>query len=152
MSIDSAEEKSRGYFDADWCCAEAVLLAMSEEFGAKSKLLPRIATGFCGGLSRTDGTCGALTGAILAFGLLFGRDDPKDDRDLITQMAQRLARSFGSRWGSTQCTHVCGHDLSTEAGRAAANNDPRKHERCRDVVGATTRAAAELAEIGLSRR
>lgn len=145
------EETGRALFDQGWCCAEAVILALCEEQGINSKLVPRIATGLCGGMARTDGACGALTGAILAFGLLFGRDEPADDRDLLNQMVQRLVRSFSLRWQSTQCTQVCGYNLSTEEGRRAAGEDAQHHAHCRDVVGATIRAASELAAIGLSR-
>ena len=51
---------------------------MSESKGIKSKLIPKIATGFCGGVSHTDGICGAISGGILAINMMCGRSNTKD--------------------------------------------------------------------------
>jgi dihydrofolate reductase len=37
-----------------------VLLAIAESQGIQPDLIPRIATGFCSGISRTGGMCGAV--------------------------------------------------------------------------------------------
>ena len=58
-------EKSAGdYFESGLFCAESVLLAISESMGQKSDLIPKIATGLCGGVSRTCGICGAVSGGV----------------------------------------------------------------------------------------
>ena len=36
--------------------------------------VPRIATGFGGGMGRCGEVCGAVTGAIMAIGMVLGRD------------------------------------------------------------------------------
>ena len=46
-------------------CAESVVLSIARSQGIESDLLPKLATGFCSGMARTCGTCGALSGAIL---------------------------------------------------------------------------------------
>jgi len=57
----SAEEA----FASGLYCAESVVLALAKAQGVESDLLPKVATAFCSGMSRTCGTCGALTGAIM---------------------------------------------------------------------------------------
>ncbi|GBD95663.1 MAG TPA: C_GCAxxG_C_C family protein [Nitrospirae bacterium] len=72
----------RELFDSGYYCAENVLLAIAESQGIQSDLIPKIATGFCSGISRTCGMCGALSGAIMSLNLLYGRSSPEEN-DII---------------------------------------------------------------------
>jgi C_GCAxxG_C_C family probable redox protein len=86
----SAEES----FASSLYCAESVVLALAEAQGIESDLLPRIATGFCGGMARTCGTCGALTGAMMGVSLALGRSDAKASVQPSYQATQQLVREF----------------------------------------------------------
>jgi len=59
---ERVSQKSRELFDSGFYCAESVLLAIAGHKGIQSDLIPGIATGFCSGMSRTCGMCGAVTG------------------------------------------------------------------------------------------
>jgi C_GCAxxG_C_C family probable redox protein len=64
--IDSA----LSYFKAGYNCAESVLLAIAKDaLKIDSDLVPRIAPGFGGGISRCGYVCGAVSGAVMGFGL-----------------------------------------------------------------------------------
>ena len=52
---DRVSQRSRELFDSGYYCAESVLLAIAENQGIQSDLIPKIATGFCSGISRTCG-------------------------------------------------------------------------------------------------
>jgi len=54
-------------------CSEAVLIAMAEYMGINSDLIPKIATGFGGGIAGTGSVCGALIGGVMAIGIKYGR-------------------------------------------------------------------------------
>jgi hypothetical protein len=43
---------------------------MAESNGDTSDVIPKIATGFCAGMSRTNRTCGAVTGAVMAMTII----------------------------------------------------------------------------------
>jgi hypothetical protein len=43
---------------------------VAESKNIQSDFIPKIATGLCAGISRTCGTCGAVTGAIMAINLI----------------------------------------------------------------------------------
>jgi C_GCAxxG_C_C family probable redox protein len=103
-------------FKSGYFCAESVLMAVAEHRGIESAVIPRIATGFCGGMSRTSGLCGALTGGVMALSLLFGRDRPDDSRDTNYALVVRYKRAFEERFGSTMCSDLLGCDLATEEG------------------------------------
>src|SRR5262245_61267719 len=71
-------------------CAEAVVKALATAQGIDSELVPRIATAFCGGLSRTCGPCGALTGAVMGLGLSLGRDNAQQSADAVHTATRTL--------------------------------------------------------------
>ena len=72
-----AEELVRGYFKQGLNCAECVLRAFMDiyEVNVPDEVIC-MATGFGGGMGHTKNTCGAITGAVLALGLVKGRRDP----------------------------------------------------------------------------
>lgn len=56
-------------------CAQAVLAAFSEDFGLSQEQAFALGSGFGGGM-RTGSVCGAITGGVMALGLL-GKGDPQ---------------------------------------------------------------------------
>lgn len=124
-------------------CAESVLLAVAEGLGVASPLIPRVATGFCSGLSRTDGACGAFSGGVMALGLALGRADAADDLDETYAPVQEYRDFFLSNFGGLGCTTVCGFNLGTDEGRKNFGPCGGK-ARCLDVV---ERSAAQVARL-----
>ncbi len=78
-----------------------------------------IATGFCSGLARSGGPCGAMTGALLALGLVLGRDNPEHSVEQTYDAVRAMMAKFEAHLGSTNCTELLGVDLSTPEGRQA---------------------------------
>ena len=106
----SAEES----FAAGFYCAESVVLAIAKAEGVNSELLPRIATGFGGGMARTCGDCGALTGAILAVGLALGRSAATESVEPTFAATRRLIEDFEREFGARDCQALLGGcDLAT---------------------------------------
>jgi C_GCAxxG_C_C family probable redox protein len=119
-------------FDAGWSCAEAVTVAATERLGTTNDLVPRIATGFGGGLSRTKSLCGALAGGVLAIGVANGRDRVGDDRTVLVGKVQTLVNGFVSKFGSDNCFALTGLDFNTPTGMAVYKE--RVHAQCRTYV------------------
>ncbi len=59
-------------FTSGMNCAQAVLLAFCDETGLDSETLLKLALPFGGGMGRMRLTCGAVTGMIMAYGLICG--------------------------------------------------------------------------------
>ena len=91
-------------------------LAVSQALGEESDVLPRIASGFGGGIGGSGATCGALVGAIMAVGLRHGRTSPEDDRSRATASSQRIFDAFAEEMGATACRDLTGLDLRTPEG------------------------------------
>ncbi|MBU1612630.1 MAG: C-GCAxxG-C-C family protein, partial [Proteobacteria bacterium] len=117
----------------------------------QSDIIPRIASGFCSGISRTDGPCGALTGAVMGLGLAFGRDEPADSDESKMKIGHCYAKTaqffkrFEARFGTTTCTGLTGCNFSIPEDLARFREEKRI-ERCYDFVEEAARIAAELME------
>lgn len=121
-------------------CAESVLLALAEAQGIQSDLIPKIATGFCSGMARTCGTCGALSGAILGIGLALGRSRADESVDPAYRAVRRLVAEFEEEFGARDCHLLLGCDLGTPEGQTVFREKGLR-ERCAEYSG----RAAEMA-------
>jgi C_GCAxxG_C_C family probable redox protein len=118
-------------------------MAMAESQGIQSDLIPRIATGFCSGISRTGGMCGALSGAIMGINLATGRNLPGESRELNYSLVRRMIDQFEEQHGPSDCPQLLGCDLATEAGQKHFKEN-NLIERCGQYVDTATRMALSL--------
>ncbi|MDI6871725.1 MAG: C-GCAxxG-C-C family protein [Bacillota bacterium] len=131
-------------FDRGYCCAEAVLMAGAKGLGLTSKLIPKVASGFCGGVSRTRSVCGAVSGAVIVLGLKYGRTSLEDDRSALISKVQALMAEFRKEFGSENCFDLTGLDFNTPEGREKYRQEV--HTQCRRYVEFCLRRALELSE------
>ncbi len=115
-NIKEAALKGGCYFESGYYCAESVVLAVTKELKLESEFFPKIATGFCSGFARTSGPCGAVTGAILAISIVYGRNTPDESVDDIYETVQELIKKFEKKHGSSNCFELTGCDLGTQSG------------------------------------
>ncbi len=107
--VDAVCARARELFDSkQHNCAESVFLAINEVFkgGLAPETAARIATGLGGGLGATGGTCGALTGGVLAIGLIAGTDPAVSRRKKIYPLAAALQERFLQRFGTICCREL----------------------------------------------
>jgi len=144
-TIDAVGQRARELFVSGLFCAESVLLAITESRGIQSELIPKIATGFCAGIGRTGGVCGAVSGAVMAVSLFTGRSAPTESALGAYAATQRLIEMFGTRFGSCNCKELTGCDLGTEEGRNYFKEQNIK-ERCAQYTEEAARMAMTIIE------
>jgi len=136
-------------FEKGYSCAPSVLSAYSEQFGLKKELALRIACGFGGGIGRTGGTCGAVTGAVMVIGLKHGQADVADDKS--RQETHKLVKEFIDKFealhGSVECRELIGYDLSKpdEFESARASSDVER--KCRGFVHDAARILEDVLHL-----
>jgi C_GCAxxG_C_C family probable redox protein len=86
-------------------CSEAIVKTINDEFrlGYPEEVV-RLASGFPIGIGGAGCSCGAVTGGVMAIGMVFGRDRPKDpgiDRCLC--LSRELHTFFASRHDCLCC-------------------------------------------------
>lgn len=137
-------EEAVTLFVDGYSCAQSLLAVYGPPLGVEKEAALRIAAPLGGGMSRTDGPCGAATGALLVLGLKFGHAHPDDEegaariRDLTGEYLER----YRERKGSTMCTDILGHNLSVPGVPEKVKEGQLSAETCPDAV----RTAAQLLE------
>lgn len=131
---------AESHFNNGLLCAESVVSALATYQNQQHEIVPKIATAFCSGMSRTCGTCGALTGAIMGISLGLGREDKADSVEKSYQATQSLVSRFEAEFGSKNCHELLGCDIGTEEGQQKFKTDGLR-ENCVEYTG----RAAELA-------
>ncbi len=137
--------QGRREFDSGLFCAESVLAVVAEKYGIQSDLIPGIATGLCSGMGRTCGTCGALTGGVLAINLLHGRKAADDSVERNYGAVQELMHGFTELYGTTNCAELLGCDLGSDTGQSKFTSQ-KLHKRCREFTGIAADFAIKLIE------
>lgn len=105
MSRIQAEQLALAHSESGLHCAESVASAIAKLFCPdQAGIVCRMATGFGGGLagSRQE-ACGALTGGVLAIGLLCGRTAPEQDRETAYRVSAAYRERFMARFGASIC-------------------------------------------------
>ena len=118
------------YFNSGFNCAESVLLALSEVLNITNDCIPRIATGFGGGM-RTGDICGAVSGAVMGLGLHYGRTtaEEKKKRNCTYAVVEEFVDQFRKIHGSIICRELLGVDVHTEEGRINYKKG-NLHQKC----------------------
>lgn len=134
-------ERTRELFGQGLYCGESVLLALAEGLGRTDCGAPRMASGFCSGMARTGGVCGAVTGAVMGLSLAFGRDTADDDMALCYDRVQDFLERFQTRHGAVHCGELLGFELSAPEGPERFQAEGCKEKVCVPISA----AAADLA-------
>ncbi len=142
-----AAERAKGLFIDGWSCAEAVLMAVLEDLGIEAEWSPRVATGFAAGIGGTGMVCGAISGAVIAAGARYGRNQLTDDRNKLMAIVWGLVDTFQKEFGSASCAILTGLDLTDAAERKRARDEGIFEKTCVPLVEyCASRMAAALKE------
>ena len=131
-------------------CAQSVLSPYARELGVEPGTALAISTGFGGGMGKMAGTCGAVTGAFMALGLVRGMRSPEDKaaKDATYALVREMARRFTEKNGSINCRELLGCDIGTEEGAAAARAANLFATRCNGFIEDAVRIADALLDAG----
>jgi len=148
---DQVSQRSGELFQQGFCCAESVLQAVAESRGIRSDLIPRIATGLCGGVARTGGICGAVSGGVLAISLITGRRTASEPREENERLVRAFLSEFAAKFGSTNCEQLIGCRLDTPEGWQFFKEN-KLREKCAIFTREAARIASRLLEENCSRQ
>lgn len=88
--------------------------------------------------------CGALTGAVMAVGLAYGRSRPSDDRDRAYGYARELHDHFSKEFGSALCLELTDCDLTTPEGKEKFEKQNVHKEKCENFVSKCAEIVADM--------
>lgn len=105
--MDHAEEAGRLFLEG-YNCAQSVFCAFCDETGLSVEEAARLSSSFGGGMGRLREVCGAVSGALLALGMLQGYSDPGDPalKAAHYRRVQDFARRFREQNGAIVCREL----------------------------------------------
>lgn len=124
-------------FQGGYNCSQSVFSTFSADYGLSRDMSLKLAGPFGAGIARRQETCGAVTGALMALGLKYGKGEQGTDEDKkrAFDMSKRLVAAFEAKYGSISCLKLLdGHSMDTEAGAAAIASEDMFRTRCAEFV------------------
>jgi C_GCAxxG_C_C family probable redox protein len=142
-------ERAQGLLARSANCAQSTYAALAEHLGFEPGNTLKALTPFPGIGLRGD-TCGAVTGCVMAIGMVLGRDclDDQAAMQISVKAARRFCRTFEAEFGDTACRAILSQALGTAfdftrpegmAAYAAAAGP----EHCSRLVGLSVLMAVE---------
>ncbi|MFW9946410.1 MAG: C-GCAxxG-C-C family protein [Candidatus Odinarchaeota archaeon] len=135
-------------------CAQTVIAAIFDSLGIWNDDVFKAASGLADGLGLTgDGSCGALVGASMAIGYLFGRDR-ENFKDMYKPMksytlVKKLHDRYVKKYGSCRCYDVQMKTLgrtynlwNADELKEAFKSDMMEH--CSELVGNVAKFATKI--------
>jgi len=144
------DQKVTHYMELSNNCAQSAFLALSEQFGLGNKDMVKALTPIPGIAERGE-TCGAVTGALLALGLVIGRNNLTDwegYRDSL-KPANEFCDRFEEKMGSIRCRDIVKNEFGMELD-LRKNEDLQKFQQadathtCSRVVQTAVQIAADI--------
>ena len=106
INIEIIRETAENYYrNGDFFCSEAIVKTIKDEFELPiSDDIVAAASGFPIGIGGSGCTCGAVSGGVMALGLIFGRQQAKDPKVRKTmELTKELHERFRSNHKSLCC-------------------------------------------------
>ena len=150
VTPDQAVERARELFldDANGLgCAETAFVVLKQRYGLPEASDPAAAMVLNGGLANGGGTCGALTGAAMAAGLLAARGsaDHAEAKRAAREAVGAVMDGFRDRFGALDCRTLTGRDIRSPEAHGAFVEDGEWRVSCMAQLEFVVRALAEPA-------
>lgn len=120
------KDKALNYFGNKFNCSQSVFTVFGTEYGLSENDCLKIGCAFGAGMGRQQLTCGAVTGAIMALGLKYGKatGDSEDKKLETYKKTREFFAEFNKLHKSTSCKELL-HGLDI--------NDPEDHQKIVDM-------------------
>lgn len=141
------KEKAAWYFEHKFNCSQSVFTAFAEDLGISEKQALMISTNFGGG-ARKGELCGAVSGAQMALGMMFGHFDSEDaeSKKRAYKISEQFMDRFAKKQGSVVCRELLGYDLSKPEGMAVIKEKNLFKTICPELIKCAVETVEEIIE------
>ena len=103
--VEEIRSIAEGYFErGEFFCSEAVLKTINDELGKPfSDEVTKLASGFPIGIGKSGCLCGAISGGVMALGIVYGRCHGKTMNEDMFKHAANLHNRIKEIYKSTCC-------------------------------------------------
>ena len=137
---------ARDYLASGYNCAQSVLKAVLEEKGIFFDQAMSLSSGFGGGIAGEGRTCGAISGAIMAIGVLNGLQSKNvvQSKERTYKISSILIERLKEKFETTQCYELIGVDMKDPEAKKAARERGVFNNQCSEFVATAARIVLDL--------
>ncbi|MHA1243108.1 MAG: C-GCAxxG-C-C family protein [Candidatus Heimdallarchaeota archaeon] len=138
---EEAVKKTLEYFSDDYNCSQAVLKGVIEEMGYYFDEAPMVTAAYGGGIIGRGEVCGAVSGALMALGVINGNkiSDLVEFKKTTYEDSKVFYEQFEGKFGCSTCNGIIGVDPNDPDGREKARDAGTFAERCPKFVAEAVR-------------
>ena len=113
MNNMTHKEKAVWYYEHNFNCSQGVFTAFATELGMDEKQALMLSTNFGGG-ARKGEMCGAVSGALMVLGLMYGHSESENTASKLKSynISEQFMNRFIEKQGSVVCRELLGYDLT----------------------------------------
>ena len=139
------KQKAIDYFSQDLHCSQSVLAAFAEECGITEEHALKLGSCFGSGMRKGE-VCGAVTGALMVLGLLYGQKSAgdSDGRQSSNKVNDLMMNRFKEKCGYCIYNDLLGCDISTKEGVQYCRDNKLFTEFCPKMVAAAVEIVEEI--------
>jgi C_GCAxxG_C_C family probable redox protein len=102
------KEDAERYFADGFTCSQAVFAVFGRDYNLTEDQCLKIGCAFGGGMARNQFTCGAVTGALMVIGLIYGRgvNDDISKKEITYRKTNEFLAEFTRNHGSVVCKEL----------------------------------------------
>lgn len=148
--ISTIETKAKEYLAQSGNCAQSSFAVLQDEFDLDSEDILKALTPFPG-LALRGETCGAVTGSLMALGLVYGRDQLSNQRGYVASLssARKFCTKFEDQFGSTSCSKILKQNIGASFNLADSKEVKQYLQEdgqkiCGEIVAYAAQVAADL--------
>lgn len=107
------KEEIKNLFMQGIDCSQVVTGAFAEKMGMTEEQARKVSSCFGGGMMCGE-TCGAVTGALMVIGIVYGhsREGDQSQKEIMAAKTGEFKKLFGEKYSSCICRELLGHDIS----------------------------------------
>jgi C_GCAxxG_C_C family probable redox protein len=146
-TTEKKQQLAAATFQSGYNCAQSVLSSFAADSAIERDMLLRLASPFGSGIAKTQETCGAVTGGIMAIGLKYGKgtNGTEEDKARAYELSRQLIDGFTKEHGCTTCrTLMNGLDMNTPEGMAKIKELDLFRVRCLNYVKSAVKLTEEI--------
>ena len=134
------------YFNSEYNCVQSVLKSLLENKGLYFDNATYLSAGFGGGIAFSGQQCGAISGAIMAIGLIVKRDisDVREHKSITHRRSSEVIDKFKAEFGTIRCDDLTGVDMSDNRAFKRAYEAGVFKETCPKFVEKAVRIVMEM--------
>ena len=143
---DKIAKRALELLGQEYSCAQSVLRAVLEHYDMMFEYSTLVSAGFGGGIAHQGEICGAVSGAIMALGILEGQNtsDHKEHKIKTYDLGEKFIAKFREKFETTKCSDLTGVDITDENARNKASQDGHFARICPQFVDYAVRIILDM--------